>query len=47
MAEWLSMRAQLWWSVVSLAQILSVEMALLIRPCCGGAPRATTRRTYN
>ena len=29
------------------AQILGTDMAPLIRPCWGGLPHATTRRTYN
>ena len=46
-AEWLSSRALLRRPRVSAVQILGVDMAPLIRPCWGGIPYATTRRTHN
>ena len=33
MAEWLSLRAPLWWPGISLVRILGVDMAPLIKPC--------------
>ena len=44
MAEWLSSRAPLRRPRV---HILSVDMALLVRPHWGGVPHPTTRRTCN
>ena len=46
-AEWLRSCAPLWQPKVSLVRILSVDMAPLVRPCCGNVPHATTRRTHN
>ena len=45
-AEWLSSRAPLQRPRISPVQILSVDMARLVRPHWGGIPHATTRRTY-
>ena len=45
--RWLSSRAPLWQPRVSPVQILSADMAPLIRPCWGGVQHATTRRTHN
>ena len=46
-AERLSSCTLLRWPRVSLVRILGTDMAPLIRPCWGGIPHATTRRTYN
>ena len=46
-AEWLSLHALLWLPRVLPVRILDVDMALLIRPCWGHVPHATTRRTHN
>ena len=46
-SERLSWRASLWRPSVSPVLILGTDMALLIGPCWGGAPYATTRRTHN
>ena len=47
MAEWLSSCAPLQWPRVLPARILGADMVPLIRPCWGGIPHATTRRTHN
>ena len=47
MAEWLSSCAPLQQPRVSRVQIPGADMALLIRPCWGGIPHATTRRAHN
>ena len=50
MAEWVSSRAPLQWPKVSPIRILGADMALLVRPCCGGVPHGTeapTARIYN
>ena len=47
MAEWLSSHTPLQQPRVSQVQILGVDMAPLIKPCLGGVPHATTRRTQN
>ena len=46
-AVWLSLHAPLWRPRVSPVQILGTDMAPLIKPCWGGVPHATTRRTHN
>ena len=47
MAEWLSSHTLLQWPRVSPVQILGTDMAPLIKPCWGGIPHATARRTHN
>ena len=47
MAEWLSPHTLLQRPSVSLVRILGADLALLIRPCWGGIPHSTARRTYN
>ena len=47
MAEWLSSLALLRWPRVSLVRILGGDKAPLIKPCRGGIPHATSRRTHN
>ena len=47
MAEWLSSHASLLWPRVLPVWILGADRALLIRPCWGGIPHATTRRNHN
>ena len=47
MAEWLNSRTLLPWPRISPVRILGVDVAPLIRPCWGGIPHATTRRTHN
>ena len=47
MAEWSSSRSLLRQPRVSPVRILGRHMAPLIRPCWGGVPQATTRRTHN
>ena len=46
-AKWLSSRTPLLWPSVSLVRILGADMTPLARPCWGGVPRGTNRRTYN
>ena len=46
-AECLSLRAPLQPPRVLPVRILGADMALLIKPCWGGVPHATTRRTHN
>ena len=46
-AEWLSSRVPLRRPRVSLVRILGADMAPLVRPCRGGIPYVTTRRTCN
>ena len=45
-AKWLSSHALLRRPRVSSVQILGVDTAPLIKPCWGGVPHATTRRTH-
>src|SRR3712207_4387445 len=47
MAEWLSLCAPLQRPRVLPVRFLGADMAPLIRPCWGGVPHATTRRTHN
>ena len=47
MANWLSLSAPLRQPRVSPVQTLGADMAPLIKPCRGGIPHATTRRTHN
>ena len=43
MAEWLGLHALLQQPGVSPVRIQDKDMALLLRPCWGGVPHATTR----
>ena len=45
--EWLSLRALLQRPRVLPVRILCMDLALLIKPCWGGVPHSTTRRTNN
>ena len=47
MAEWLSSHAWLRRPRVSPVRILGADVALLVRPCWGSVPCATTERTHN
>ena len=47
LAEWLSLRALLQQPRVLQVQILGTDVAPIIKPCWGGVPHATTRRTHN
>ena len=47
MAEWLSFPPLLRQPRISPVRILGEDMAPLIKPCWGGIPHSTTRRTYN
>ena len=46
-AEWLSLHIPLQQLRVLPVRILGADMALLIKPCWGSIPYATTRRTHN
>ena len=43
----LSFHIPLWWPRVSPVWIPGADMAPLIKPCWGGVPHSTTRRTHN
>ena len=47
MAQWLSLHTWLQQPMVSVIQILGMDLALLIKPCWGGVPHSTARRTHN
>ena len=47
MAEWLTSRTMFQQPQVLQVWLLGANMAPLVKPCCGGVPRTTTRGTHN